>query len=288
MDEATKETISAAAESTIEATEKAIRHPYIIKLTKLGFYTKGFLFIVIGILAVLVALGEKSGELTDPKGALTAIALAPFGKIILIIFIIGAFGHGLWNIMRGTVDLDDAGKGWQGITKRIIAVGVGIFYLILAWSAWDILSMAHISFENGAMQKTLTAFLLAIPILGVILVFFIGLGVIIAGIHECYSGLSGKFQESFRLREISGFSRSVIVVLGVLSFTARALLFAIMGYFFIAAAIEYNPNEAIGIDGALLILAQSRFGKSILFVTAIGLICHGILSLYESKYRRIC
>lgn len=288
MNEATKETISAAAETTVEASEKAIRHPYIVRLAKLGFYTKGFLFIVIGILAVLVAIGDRSGELTDPTGALTAVALAPFGKVILIIFVIGAFGHGLWNILRGVVDLDDAGGKWQGITKRIIAAGVGIFYLILSWSAWDILSTAQISFENGAMQRNLTTFLLAIPILGVVLVFFIGLGVIIAGVHECYSGLSGKFQESFRLREISGFSRAVIVVLGVLSFTARALIFAIMGYFFIAAAIDYNPNEAIGVDGALLILAQSRFGKSILFITASGLICHGVLSLYESKYRRIC
>lgn len=288
MDEATKETISAAAETTIEATEKAIRHPYVIKLAKLGFYTKGFLFIVIGILAVLVALGEKSGELTDPTGALTAVALAPFGRILLIIFVIGAFGHALWNIMRGTIDLDDAGKGWQGITKRIIAVGVGIFYLILAWSAWDILLSAQISIENGAMQRNLTRFLLAIPILGVILVFFIGLGVIIAGIHECYSGLTGKFQESFRLHKISGFSRRVILLLGILSFTARALIFAVMGYYFIAAAVDYNPNEAIGVDGALLLIAQSRFGKTLLFFAASGLICHGILSLYESKYRRIC
>lgn len=288
MDEATKETLSAAAESTIEATEKAIRHPYIIKLAKLGFYTKGFLFIVIGILAVLVAIGDRSGELTDPTGALTAVALAPFGKVILVIFIIGAIGHGAWNIARGIIDLDNAGKNLQGITKRIIAIGVGIFYWILAWSAWDIVTTVQIAIENGAMQKNLTMFLLALPIIGVVLVFFIGLGVIIAGVHECYSGLTGKFRESFRQHEISSFSRRMIVILGVLSFTARALIFGLMGYFFIAAAIEYNPNEVVGVDGALLILAQSRFGKSLLFFAATGLICHGILSLYEAKYRRIC
>jgi hypothetical protein len=61
-----------------------------------------------------------------------------------------------------------------------------------------------------------------------------------------------------------------------------------MGYFLISAAINFNPNEAIGIDGALQKLAQTYFGKTVLFVMATGIICHGMLSLYEAKYRRIC
>ncbi len=81
---------------------------------------------------------------------------------------------------------------------------------------------------------------------------------------------------------------NIITVLGILGFTARGLIFALMGYFFISAAVDFNPNEAVGTDGALLVLAQTSYGKTILFVTAAGLICHGILSFYEAKYRRIC
>ncbi len=54
------------------------------------------------------------------------------------------------------------------------------------------------------------------------------------------------------------------------------------------AAFRFNPNEAVGIDGALLTLAQSYYGKALLFIAAVGLIAHGILSLYEAHYRRIC
>jgi hypothetical protein len=61
-----------------------------------------------------------------------------------------------------------------------------------------------------------------------------------------------------------------------------------MGYFFIMAAINYNPDEAIGLDGALKALAQTYYGKTLLFVTATGLVSHGVLSLYEARYRRIC
>lgn len=287
MNDATKELVSEKIEQTVEAAEEVVRHPYIKTLARFGFYTKGFLFIVIGVLAILVALGDRSGKLADPTGALTIIAQFTFGKILLIIFIAGAFGHGAWNILRGAADVDNAGKNWQGIAKRIIAVSVGVFYFFLAWTAWSIIVTVKVEVQNGTIQKTFIALLLALP-LGVILVFLIGLGIIGAGINECYRGLTGKFQEDFRLRELEGGKQKIVTVLGALSFTARAVILGLMGYFFIMAAIESNPDAAMGIDGALLTLAQSNYGKTLLFLAAAGLISHGILSLYEARYRRIC
>lgn len=287
MDESTKQTVSETIEQTVEAAEEIVRHPYTKKLAQLGFYTKGFLFIVIGLLAILVAIGERGGELADPSGALTRVAKEPYGKIILMVFVVGAVGHGAWNILRGAADVDNAGKSVQGIIKRSIAAGIGFFYFFLAWTAWSIINAAQISEDTGTFQKTLTAVLLALP-LGAILVGLIGLIVIGAGVHECYSGVTGKYRESFKLYKLDDKSLMVITILGFLSFLARGLIFGLMGYFFILAAIDSNPNEAIGIDGALRTLSESYFGKTVLFVTAVGLVCHGVLSLYESRYRRIC
>jgi hypothetical protein len=157
----------------------------------------------------------------------------------------------------------------------------------LAWTAWSIVFTANVAVENGTLQKTFTAILLALPF-GSILVAAIGLAVIGAGINECYRGITGKFQENFRQYKLEGNSRNIITVLGFLSFLTRALIFGLMGWFFISAAIASNPNEAIGIDGALRTLAQSYYGQILLFVASAGLICHGVLSLYEAKYRRIC
>lgn len=287
MNDETKRAVSETVEKTVEAAEEAVRHPHIKKLARFGFYAKGFLFIVIGILAVLVAVGSRSGKLADPTGAMATIALQPFGRFVLILFIIGAIGHGVWNILRGAADVDDAGRDWQGIIKRIIAGGIGVFYLFLAWTAWNIVLAAKVSEENGAVQETLVAILLALP-LGVVLVFLIGLSVIGAGFHECYSGITGKFRENYRLWEIEGGHLRFITVIGALSFTARALIFVLMGYYFVWAAINYNPDEAVGLDGALKILAQSYYGQVLLFITAVGLIGHGVLAFYEAKYRRIC
>ena len=287
MEESTKEIVSEKIEQAIEAAEEVVKHPYIKKLAQLGFYTKGFLFIVIGILAILVAIGKPGGQLADPAGALGRLASGSFGKFILMIFIIGALGHGAWNILRGLADVDNVGKGVQGITKRIIAAGVGFFYLYLALAAWNIVVSVNVTVQSGAIQKTLIALLLALP-LGWILAALIGLGVIGAGINECYSGITGKFQENFKMYKLEDDSRRIINLLGFLSFLARAVILALIGYFFIWAAINYNPEEALGLDGALLLLSQTYYGKTILFITAAGLVCHGILSLYEAKFRHIC
>lgn len=287
MNDETRRAVGETFEKTVEAAAETVRQPFVKKLARFGFYTKGVLFIVIGILAILLAIGLEGGKLADPTGAMVTIAQKPYGKFLLIIFIIGAIGHGIWNILRGAADVDDAGKDWKGIIKRIISAGTGIFYLGLAWSAWNIIFMVQASAANGEVSQTLAAILLALP-LGTILVLIIGLSVIGAGVHKCYSGMTGKFQENFRLWEIEGIHLRFITILGALSFTARALIFALIGYFFITAAIYYDPTEAIGIDGALLTLSQSNFGKILLFVTAVGLVCHGVLSFYEAKYRRIC
>ncbi|MGC2234860.1 MAG: DUF1206 domain-containing protein [Pyrinomonadaceae bacterium] len=286
MNDETKQLVSEKIEETIKAAEDTVRHPFTKKLARFGFYTKGFLFIVIGMLAVLVAIGQKGGELADPSGALTAIAEKPYGRILLIIFIVGAIGHGVWNILRGVADVDNAGTNFQGIFKRILAAGIGIFYLGLALTALNLIVTERIAHRNGEIPKTFAMILLALP-LGAILMFLIGLGIVGGGIHEFYSGVTGKYKENFRLFTLAVRHLRTINVLGVLSFTARALILILMGYFFITAAINYNANDAAGMDGALAALARSYYGKTLLFITATGLICHGVLSLYEAKYRRI-
>jgi hypothetical protein len=183
-------------------------------------------------------------------------------------------------------DVDNAGKKWQGIVRRVIAVGVGIFYFGLALTALDILLADHDADRNGAIQRMLATILLALP-LGALLMALIGLGVIGAGVSEFFSGVTGKYQENFKIRMLAEHQQWIISMLGVISFSARALILVMMGCFFIAAAFYYNPNEAAGVDRALAIIAQQSYGQILLFITSGGLLCHGILSLYEARFRRV-
>ena len=53
------------------------------------------------------------------------------------------------------------------------------------------------------------------------------------------------------------------------------------------AAIEYDPNKAVGLDGALAKLANHSYGEWLLGVVAAGLIAFALYSLSDARYRRI-
>ncbi len=288
MNEDVADKLDRAVEKTVDAAETTVQRRAVQNFARFGFYAKGFLFLVIGSLAIMLAVGLREGRIADPAGALAVIANQSFGRILLIAFAAGAAGHGLWNLLRAIADVDNAGRDWLGILKRSIAAGIGIFYVGLALTAIEKLLSVRAAETSSQAEETFVSVLLAVPLLGATLLFIIGLGVIGAGFHECYSGVSGKFREAYRVWEISGPHLAFITVLGVLSFTARSVVLVMLGYFFVSAAIWDGASGSIGLDAALLTLAQSEYGRLFLFAIAAGLFAHGVLAFYEAKYRRIC
>jgi Domain of Unknown Function (DUF1206) len=85
-------------------------------------------------------------------------------------------------------------------------------------------------------------------------------------------------------------------------FVARAVVSAIIGILALKLAvgsggrlpnqqgallIDYNPNKAVGLDGALAKLAHNSYGPFLLAVVAAGLIAFALYSLSDARYRRI-
>lgn len=267
--------------------EDVVERPWVRAFSRVGFIAKGFLFLVIGISAILLAAGLQGGRISDPVGAMAAIAQYPAGKFLLAVFFVGALGHGFWNMLRGIADVDNTGKGIKGIIARSAAVGIGVFYFILAATAFSIVLTYSVSEENGRAEELIAWLFLSIP-LGALVILIIALGFFGVAVNECYNGLSGKFQENYKAWKLTPNMERLATALGVISFTTRAFLYALVGYFFFRAANLNDASQATGVDGALLSLAQSRYGSILLFVSGFGLFCHGVLAFFEAKYRRIC
>jgi hypothetical protein len=60
--------------------------------------------------------------------------------------------------------------------------------------------------------------------------------------------------------------------IGVFGHLARMVVFGLIGYGLVKAAIDYNPHKAIGLDGALNQLLHNFYGPFLLGVVAAGLI----------------
>ena len=68
---------------------------------------------------------------------------------------------------------------------------------------------------------------------------------------------------------------------------ARFVVFGLIGVFVTKAAIDYNPKDAIGLDGALQKLAHASYGPYLLGLTAAGLIAYGIYCLVDARLRDV-
>jgi len=65
------------------------------------------------------------------------------------------------------------------------------------------------------------------------------------------------------------------------------VVFGLIGIFVIKAALDYNPNKAVGLDGALAELANHSYGSYLLGIVAAGLVAFAVYSLTDARYRRI-
>jgi len=73
----------------------------------------------------------------------------------------------------------------------------------------------------------------------------------------------------------------------VFGHVARAVVFALIGYGLIKAAIDYDPDKAIGLDGALRKLANASYGPWLLGLVAAGLVGFAAYSVADARYRRV-
>ncbi|WP_420878346.1 DUF1206 domain-containing protein [Streptomyces sporangiiformans] len=66
-----------------------------------GFAARGVVYVLIGVLAVRIALGS-GGESADRQGALAQVAAQPFGKAMLWALVVGFGCMALWREARAT------------------------------------------------------------------------------------------------------------------------------------------------------------------------------------------
>src|SRR6187549_2618386 len=119
-----------AARTAKQVKDKAkdvVAQPWVEVLARIGYVVRGVLYIVVGILAVQVALGA-GGETTDKGGALTAIGIQPFGTVLLVLTIIGLAGYSLWGFIRAIFDPFNRGTSPRGIAQRLGYVVSAITY----------------------------------------------------------------------------------------------------------------------------------------------------------------
>jgi uncharacterized membrane protein YidH (DUF202 family) len=119
------------------------------------------------------------------------------------------------------------------------------------------------------------------------LVGLVGLIGIAGGLGQMAQGVTTDFKKDFKLGEMSANERTAFTWIGRVGLVARGIVFALLGFFLIQAALNTDPNRAKGLDGALQTLAQQPFGPWLLGFVARGLVAFGLYSLMSARWIQV-
>lgn len=249
-------------------------------LARAGLVARGVIYAIIGVLAIQVAMGE-GGKTTNQQGALQEIAKQPLGKVLLVLMIVGLAGYATWRIVRAAIG--HGPEATDDTKERIAGFASGIAYAMLCVTAVSILIGSGGS--SGSPDKT-TGGVLGWPG-GQLLVGLAGLIIIGVGLEQGYKGITKKFLEQSKTEEMSERTERAFTALGVFGHLARMVVFALIGYFLLKAAIDFNPDEAVSLDGALSAVAKASYGPVLLGIVAAGLIGFAAYSVADARYRKV-
>ena len=257
--------------------------PWVERAGRIGHVAKGISYILIAVLALQVAFGER-GRTGDRQGVLREIAGKSFGTGLLIALAVGFLGYALWQFVRTFLDRSGDGSGPEGLAKRGHHAVVGAIY-VASGAAAVALAVGSRSAAHGN-ERAETARVLDWP-LGRWIVGGVGLALVVYGLYNAYKATTEKFRKDLREGEMGDEMRTGTVWFGVFGHAARGVVFTMVGFFVTKAAIEYAPDEAIGVDGALAKLADETYGTWLLSAVAFGLLAYGLFCLVQARYRRV-
>ena len=271
-----------AAEIKAEA-KHAGQSAWVEWLGRIGLAAKGGSFAIVAVLAIDVAVGHE-GRTRDRQGALRAIADESYGAYLLVALAAGFAAYALWRFVQALLDRDHEGHGVKGLGKRASFFGRGLIYAGLFASTMSVLLGS--GGGSGNEEDRATAGVLEAPA-GRWFVIAIGVAVAGVGLYNGYRAVTRKFEKKLRLDDLGRGARRAVTTVGVLGHLARFVVFSIIGWFLIKAALDFEPKEAVGLDGALAQVAQQPYGKWLLFAVAAGILAYGLYAAVESRYRRV-
>lgn len=254
-------------------------------LARAGLAARGVTYFVVGLLAIKLALGDGGGKAASQQGALKTIAAQPFGKVLLILVAIGLFGYAAWRLLRAAIG-HGIETGEDDTKERLSCVVSGVAYGALFVTAVKILTGSGTSGGQSGKTQNAAGGVFEWPG-GVWIVGIVGVVIVGVGLEQGVKAYKMSFLENAKTEQMSEKVERTYTAMGVFGHFARMVVFCMIGYFLLRAAIDYSPKKAVALDGVLGKLEQASYGPILLGVVAAGLIGFAAYSAMDARYRRV-
>ena len=245
---------------------------------------RGALYAVMGFLALRIALAQPGGKATDLSGSLVWLIGNPFGKLVLIVAIVGLAAYSLWGFIRAIYDPLHRGSDASGYAARLGFVTSALSYAAIVVFALQIL-LGSGGAAGDSTQKTIASILLNPA--GGWLTAIIGVIALGIGVGQFVEAYRATFKRDLKGAEMSTSERDIAVGLGRFGMAARGVTFLVIGWFLVQAGIHHDAGQAQGFGGAFLFLLAQPYGRWLVGIIALGFIALGLHSLACARWVRL-
>lgn len=260
-------------------------NPWIEKMARTGLFAKGLVYLIVGILAITAALGinNQQDENADKKGVFSFIRDWPAGNWLLLFLALGLFCYSTWRFVEAfRQDRNkEKKKKWAKGVRYLFS---GLVYLSLAFSA---VQLAVYQKQNSGNGKEHWAQRILEQPFGQWLVGAIAVGLLATGIYQAWYGLSGKYKKHVQERTAGPALSSILVPAAVTGYLARGIVWLILAWMMMRAALYANSKEAGDTGEAFRFIHSGTLGTISLAAIGIGLIAYGVFSFIRAGKEKL-
>jgi hypothetical protein len=268
--------------STLHATpSQVVSSPWMARLAAIGFFVYGGVYVVMGALAAKVAIGT-GGRLAGAQGAIRAIAREPFGGVLLVVIAAGLFAYASWRLTQAIADPEHYGHGWKAV-----AIRGGRLISSISYGALAVFSIEMLTASRAPNGDTRWAFRLVTEPVGAVLGTVVALVILGAAVAQFQHAVTGDFGEPVRRSGMTESERAGGKWAGRIGFTARGVVFTMVGVSLLYAVFDANPGHAArSIDELFAWLLGLPYGRWALGAVGVGLAGYGMLMVQVAMHRR--
>jgi hypothetical protein len=244
-----------------------------------GLVARGVLYLALGVLALELVFGNR-GEDADPRGAMHDLAQNGFGVVVLVVLVIGFAAFALLHLYRAITNPDD--KTSRRLNDAFWAVVNGLLAFL---AASFLFTSSKSSGDSDQTDKTLTAKVMDVSG-GRLLVGVVGLAILAYGVYLVWRAMQNDRQDERAILEAAPQETPAVRTLSRIGNVARGAILAFIGFLVTLAAIQHDPNETEGLDGALKRLLDHGLGEIAVFLIALGFAAFGVYSIARAWVNR--
>ncbi len=255
--------------------------PWINQIAKAGLIAKGIVYVLLGALAFMAAfeISNTSNNDVGKSGVFGSIKEWPAGKWLLSILAAGLTCYSIWRLIQAFAANHGKEIKWP---KRLRYLFSALAYLALAFSAAQIIFYNQ---QDSSDQNQHWAAEILSKSHGQWLLGLGALAIAAIGIYQVYYGLSEKYKKHVAQGGYHSTIERTLVRTGKIGYVSRGLVWLILAYLLLNAALHASASEA-GDTGKAFEFVEGSFGSVLLGVLGIGLMLYGIFNFIRAQHEK--